>query len=163
MTRPRTLTMTFIAVLLLAAGGVVLGTAFTPSSASAHGTPFHHRGHHPHGGNPCERLTRHSLRIAEVVIETHLDLDASQLSALRPLLEVVDHWRNDVAGSCETLRAADDVPAALAAAEQALDRSAEAARLLQGAYTAFHGSLRADQQARIEEALTRHRRRHEEG
>lgn len=159
MTNPRIILLTVLSVLLaVSAAGVVASGALGGG---------HHGGHgwraHGHGGNPCARLTRHSSRVAEVLIEEHLDLDDAQLEQLRPMLSVVDAWRTDVAAACESGRTAADIPAALLSLEQALTRSAQAVRDLRPAYDTFHGALNAEQQAHIAQTMARRQGANAEG
>ena len=167
MTTPRTILLIALTLLLsVAVAGVIGAGALGAGEAIAHGNGHlgfggqGFGGHHRRGGDPCERLTSHSMRIAEVVIETHLDLEAPQMATLQPLLSVVDEWRHDLAEVCDAGQRVENVPQALGALETALDRSARAVRDLRPAYDAFYGSLTDEQRQHIDEAIEKHRQRH---
>ncbi len=156
MTQSKIILLAVLGVLLVvSAAGVVASGALGGSHHSGHHSGQGWRGH-GHGGNPCARLTRHSSRVAEVLIEEHLDLNDAQLDQLQPVLAVVDAWRTDLAVSCESGRSAADVPSALVALEDALTRSAQAVRELRPAYDTFYAALNAEQQAHISQAMARH-------
>ena len=161
MTTPRTILLIALTALLsVAVAGVIGAGVLGSGEALAHGSGHGFGGHHRRGGDPCERLTSHSMRIAEVVIETHLDLEAPQMATLQPLLSVVDEWRHDLAEVCDAGQRVENVPQALGALETALDRSARAVRDLRPAYDAFYGSLTDEQRLHIDEAIEKHRQRH---
>ncbi len=148
-------------IILLVVLSVLLAVSAAGVVASGALGGGHHGGHswrgHGHGGNPCAPLTKHSTRVAEVLIEEHLDLDDAQVQQLQPVLAVVDTWRTDLAAACESGRGAADVPSALVALEEALTRSAQAVRELRPAYDTFYGALNTEQRAHISQAMTRHR------
>ena len=83
MTTPRTILLIALTLLLsVAVAGVIGAGALGAGEAIAHGNGHlgfggqGFGGHHRRGGDPCERLTSHSMRIAEVVIVGVTDLES---------------------------------------------------------------------------------------
>ena len=159
MNQSKIIVTTVLSTLLVTALGMTLAGSLAPGLATAHAGGGGWRGHRSHG-DPCARLSRSHTRVVEAVVATHLDLDSDQEAAMEPLLEVLDGWRVALSESCVQGVAADDVPEALAAIEQALGDSAAAVGELKARYGAFYGVLNDEQKSQIDDAFARHRARH---
>jgi hypothetical protein len=121
------------------------------TSGSAFGGQ-HGGSHRGHGGNPCARLDLPVGKLASVMVEEHLELNADQRNLLQPVTATLDAWRVEVKQQCDSFDPAN-IPAAMTAMETLLRSSADRIAELQPAYAAFHASLDDTQKQHIESAL----------
>lgn len=151
-----------ITVVIVAA--IIFATAVSlfPRNAEAHafahwhgpgsGSRWHPNrsggGHRDH----CARLDMPIGRLANVMLDEHLGLDEAQRKQLEPLTATLDAWRQEARTQCDAFDHTD-VAAALVATETMLRTSAERVAALQPAWSAFHASLDATQQAKLAQLL----------
>ena len=166
MTTPKVILTTVVTTLTVLLFGTVVAVSLWPTGAEAHGFRSVGFGPDGHGGNRgnrherflkhCKRLSPAHTRVVEAMITAGLDLDASQQTALEPIMVVVDDMRTEMATVCAQTPPTD-VDGHLALAEQMLQSGADAIARLRPAYESFYGQLNNEQKLRIDEMLQRHR------
>jgi len=162
-----------ITIVIVAA--IIFATAATvfPGHAQAHAFGNWHgsgtgvaghlgRNYGGHRGNPCARLDLPVGRLASVMVEQHLDLNAEQRKLLEPVTTTLDAWRVDAKLQCESFDPAD-IPGAMTAMETLLRSSADRIAELQLAYAVFHPSLDDTQKQHIDAALQLRHGQHRDG
>ena len=151
-----------LTVAVLGSFAAVLTSSLLPGNVSAaqmlsghlgaHAGPGHERRWHAHA---CDSgHTEDMLAMANAWVTISLDLTESQEAALAPVLAAVGRWHDD-AGLCEHADIAD-APTAMQLLDTLVDHTRTAMDELVPAFTAFYGTLTAEQQARLNAWVAEH-------